>query len=132
MSKKSLAVAVALAASVLAQAQLVLNTPSESHQCQPTTITWEGGEGVSALHLGFKPTAARRSDLTFHFNPPRRFQRDNKVIESFGTLGSNVFIWNTNVAAGSVIKLVLIDAIEEFVESAPFTVLPGSNDCTLI
>ncbi|KAH9846732.1 hypothetical protein C2E23DRAFT_743390, partial [Lenzites betulinus] len=54
-----------------------------------------------------------------------RFQRDNEVIESFGTLGSNAFNWNTNVPAGSVITLALIDAIQQFVLSAPFTVLQG-------
>ncbi|KAH9846715.1 hypothetical protein C2E23DRAFT_788722 [Lenzites betulinus] len=110
MLTKTLVVAVAFATSVFAQAPLVLNTPPEAHQCQPTLITWEGGEPSYFLV----------------------FQRDNEVIESFGTLGSNAFNWNTNVPAGSVITLALIDAIQQFVLSAPFTVLQGSSNCTLI
>lgn len=30
-----------------------------------------------------------------------RFQRGTEVVESFGTLGSNAFFWNTNVPAGA-------------------------------
>ncbi|EIW52084.1 uncharacterized protein TRAVEDRAFT_54062 [Trametes versicolor FP-101664 SS1] len=100
-------VTVALAASVLAQSPLTINTPWDAHRCETTMIAWKGGE------------------RSF-------FLRSTEVVESFGTLGSNAFFWNTNVPAGDEIQMELIDATGKFVLSAPFVIQPGSNNCTLL
>ncbi|KAL1948215.1 hypothetical protein VTO73DRAFT_12290 [Trametes versicolor] len=106
MLVNTLTVALVLsAASVFAQALLVVNTPTDARQCENTLITISGGLGPY-------------------------FLRGNEVVESFQTGGT--FIWNTNVPAGSQIVLQAIDADEHFVQSAAFVVQQGSDNCTLL
>ncbi|EIW52111.1 uncharacterized protein TRAVEDRAFT_24785 [Trametes versicolor FP-101664 SS1] len=102
MLVNTLTVALVLsAASVFAQAPLVVNTPTDARQCENTLITISGGLGPYFLEI----------------------QRGNEVVESFQTGGT--FIWNTNVPEGSQIVLQAIDADEHFVQSAAFVVQQG-------
>ncbi|KAI0673181.1 hypothetical protein C8Q78DRAFT_990466 [Trametes maxima] len=104
-----------VASSVSAADPLVLNTPADAHQCIPTLITWSGGNGLFFLRV--------LSGI------------ERNPIQEFGGLPADQhsFLWQTNVASGSLVSLDLADDVGgELVQSGFFVIGDGPSNCTLV
>ncbi|KAI0634635.1 hypothetical protein C8Q77DRAFT_1113631 [Trametes polyzona] len=98
-----------LAATALAADPLVVDTPTESVQCETTHITWSGG--VPPFHL------------------KRKF---DGISEDASGLTEHKFDWiTTNVPAGTVVTIEVDDATGAKAESASFTVQPSCTSLLL-
>ncbi|KAI0634436.1 hypothetical protein C8Q77DRAFT_1073025 [Trametes polyzona] len=93
----------ALATAALAVDPLVVDTPTESRQCETTHITWTGGVAPFRVRRKFDGISQDREQLQEH-----------------------EFDWIvTNVPAGTVVTIEIDDAEGAVAESAPFTVQPS-------
>ncbi|TFK75238.1 hypothetical protein BDN72DRAFT_758202 [Pluteus cervinus] len=99
-----LATLAVMAIGALAQS-FTINTPTNVVVCQPILLSWTGG--VGAIHDGNNPSAA--------------------AIEDLGPQNGTSFTWIVNVAAGTSIGLALRDSTGQSVQSASFTVNPGTS-----
>ncbi|KAA1467516.1 hypothetical protein DENSPDRAFT_832592 [Dentipellis sp. KUC8613] len=100
-------------AGALAQT-FTVNTPSNAVVCQPLQISWSGGSGPFFLSVlpGADPTGA--------------------ALEDFGQVNSSPFTWQAvNFPQGTSLGLTLRDSQGNTVQSAPFTVNPGSSTSCL-
>ncbi|KAI6165809.1 hypothetical protein EDD17DRAFT_1553388 [Pisolithus thermaeus] len=113
MLKSTFAVVVLFVAGALAQSTFTINTPSNVVECEPTLITWTGGTPPYYLSIlpGADPTGT--------------------AIESLGQQNSTSVTWVCNIASGTSLGLTLRDNTGATVQSAPFTVNPGSSTSCL-
>ncbi|KAI0634477.1 hypothetical protein C8Q77DRAFT_1073052 [Trametes polyzona] len=113
MVTKSLAVVAALGATAFAQTipnPLQINTPVNPQQCQPSTISWSGSIGPYFLEI----------------------LSGGQAIASWNQINASEFVWQTNVRAGTLVNLLLVDGKNQFTGSPFFTIQPGTDDCTLL
>ncbi|KAG8983001.1 hypothetical protein FRB93_007702 [Tulasnella sp. JGI-2019a] len=99
----------------LVLAQLTVNTPADVVQCQPILLIWSGGTApyyVTVLPSQQLVSAAPLESL------------------SSGTSGTSL-IWNVDIAAGTLVTIVLKDATGTEAYSAPITIQPGSSSSCL-
>ncbi|KAL5480160.1 hypothetical protein ACEPAI_1430 [Sanghuangporus weigelae] len=104
----------ALLAAACAEAQLLINTPTNAVQCQPLSITWSGGVGKKVDFVvvpGDQPSAPALVDL--------------------GQQAGTSLIWVVNVSAGTSIALEVTDSTGTIVQTAPFTVQNSSDSSCL-
>ncbi|KAI0365402.1 hypothetical protein BV20DRAFT_954352 [Pilatotrama ljubarskyi] len=99
---------VTLAAVALAQAPLTIDTPALAVQCIPTHVQWHGGSGLFFLVM-------------------LRNDNSSEPIQEFGGLpeGTQSFLWQTNVAAGTIVGLRITDEHSDDAKTAPFAIFPG-------
>ncbi|KIJ69273.1 hypothetical protein HYDPIDRAFT_185116 [Hydnomerulius pinastri MD-312] len=107
--KFSLASLGCFVAVVAAQGILVINTPANVVECEPTLITWSGGE--APYFLVVLPAG----------------QPDAAPIENLGEQTGHSLTWVANVAAGTDLGLTLKDSTGAIAQSAPFTVQPSTS-----
>ncbi|KAI1787043.1 hypothetical protein LXA43DRAFT_1098620 [Ganoderma leucocontextum] len=117
-----------LAASVYAADPLVIDTPAEVVQCEPTVITWSGGtEFSNALHEG-------RLTKTVDSNP-RVTQIIPQVITDNGDIiGDNDLIFGTSyefsgtaAPAGTTVVFSVSDFSGDGASTAPIVVSNSSD-----
>ncbi|KAI0356781.1 hypothetical protein OH77DRAFT_1422998 [Trametes cingulata] len=104
-----------MAAAAMAQAPLTIDTPAFAIQCIPTLVRWHGGSGLFFLVI-------------------LRNDNSSEPIQEFGGLaeGTQSFLWQTNVAAGTVVGLRITDEHSDDAKTAPFVILPGPHNCTIV
>ncbi|KAJ7248518.1 hypothetical protein C8J57DRAFT_719297 [Mycena rebaudengoi] len=94
-------------------AQLTIITPQNPVVCQPSLITWGGGQRTPLLHR----TAVNNDDRT-------------QTFENFGSpIDGTSVTWNIRVPAGTNVLLTMKDNTGATQTSAPFPILPGNADC---
>ncbi|KAI0651110.1 hypothetical protein C8Q79DRAFT_1004427 [Trametes meyenii] len=124
------------ASSVFAADPLVLNTPANARQCIPTLITWSGGNGLFFLTPYMEFAEPNTSFLTAVSNICLVLSGIERTpIQEFGGLPADQhsFLWQTNVASGSLVSLDLADDVGgELVQSGFFVIGDGPNNCTLV
>ncbi|KAJ7906297.1 hypothetical protein B0H13DRAFT_2274103 [Mycena leptocephala] len=82
---------------------------STATTCEPVLLQWQGG-----LPHGRWVVSV-----------------DGSLSESLGTFPVTSFHWNVDFEAGTVVTAQVTDSTGTTVESKPFTIQPGSNECTL-
>ncbi|KAI0356778.1 hypothetical protein OH77DRAFT_1422988 [Trametes cingulata] len=103
--------AAATVAYAFAADTLVINTPVDAVQCEPTLITWEGGVAPYSLFI---------TDVT-----------NSVVQEGFPDLDGHSFTWNTNFPAGHLIELDIFDSSAQTATSGLFTIQNGPDSSCL-
>ncbi|KAI0365400.1 hypothetical protein BV20DRAFT_973247 [Pilatotrama ljubarskyi] len=103
--------AAATAAYAFAADPLIINTPSNAVQCEPTKITWEGGVAPYNLFI---------TDVTTSI-----------VQEAFPDLAGHSFTWNTNFPAGHLINLDIFDSSAQEATSGLFTIQDSPDSSCL-
>ena len=71
------------------QDPLVLNRPSSLTECVPTNITWTGGTPPYSFQVGLGASS--------------------ETIRQFDGIFDTHFVWNTDVAAGTLVSIHLVD-----------------------
>ncbi|KAI6108891.1 hypothetical protein EDD16DRAFT_1711696 [Pisolithus croceorrhizus] len=128
MLKSTFAVVVLFVAGALAQSSFTINTPSNVVECQPTLITWTGGSPPYYLVRRAILFLGRGSTMRV---PSRLRDPTGTAIESLGQQNSTSVTWVCNIASGTSLGLTLRDNTGATVQSAPFTVNPGSSTSCL-
>ncbi|KAH6913116.1 hypothetical protein BKA70DRAFT_1218120 [Coprinopsis sp. MPI-PUGE-AT-0042] len=108
---KKLAVVVALAAAVVAQDELVVQTPQNAVVCRPVLLNFAGGEPPYYLSIrpGGQPTGAT-------------------PLVDFGELASDDPVrWIVNLPAGSSAGLDIRDSTGRTAQSADFPIITGPD-----
>ncbi|WOO81654.1 uncharacterized protein LOC62_03G005177 [Vanrija pseudolonga] len=111
MLTKVLAFAV-LAATALAQ--YTINTPAALTECQPSLITWVGGQApfiLSAIPAGQTGAAA--------------------IANIAEGINANQFSWTVNLPVNTALTLKLVDATGNTAYTSPLTVFKGSSTACL-
>ncbi|ESK85806.1 secreted protein [Moniliophthora roreri MCA 2997] len=97
------------------QAQVTINTPANLVECQPTLLTWTGGQAPYFLSYVLVNVA----------------QRDHgPAIEQFPEQIGTSLTWVVDFPAGTSVGLLLRDSKGATSQSAAVTIQPGSStDC---
>lgn len=100
---------VALAVAATAVLGQQINTPASLVTCQPTLLSWTGGQAPYFLSIipGGQASAAALKDL--------------------GTQNDNQETWTVDLAAGTSITVKLTDSTGNTVYSSPVTIGEGSS-----
>ncbi|KAJ7906295.1 hypothetical protein B0H13DRAFT_2274101 [Mycena leptocephala] len=91
---------------------------STAKTCEPVLLQWQ--DGLTPWTL-------------FWFSTPRYrvVSVDGSLSENLGTFSGTSSHWNVSFEAGTVVTAQVTDSTGTTVESKPFTIQPGSNQCTL-
>jgi len=96
--------AAVFAVGALASQGLIINTPANAIQCEPTQITWAGG--VAPFSLTITDESSGATDI-------------------FPDLTGDSLTWFVDFPAGSEVGLSLKDSAGDLAQSAPFVINGG-------
>ncbi|KAE9394852.1 hypothetical protein BT96DRAFT_942877 [Gymnopus androsaceus JB14] len=91
-----------------AYSALTINTPASLVECEPVSITWDGGIGPFDLSV-------------FPAGSP------NTIVENLGEVNGNSFTWLVNLPAGQPVGFSVVDSTGAVAESASEVIQSGSS-----
>uniref|UniRef100_A0A0W0FXC5 Secreted protein n=1 Tax=Moniliophthora roreri TaxID=221103 RepID=A0A0W0FXC5_MONRR len=110
------------------QAQVTINTPANLVECQPTLLTWTGGQAPYFLvreNTETRDLWGASTSFSSHGENP-----SGPAIEQFPEQIGTSLTWVVDFPAGTSVGLLLRDSKGATSQSAAVTIQPGSStDC---